>query len=740
VLLSGEEKKNGKMDGHISHQCLEAYYAPWQHKIHPRFTIADVGKLFRKVTWHYLPSGDIDFSFLSEGDFVVKDVEVDKKTWYCYICSAWTSRCCSCCRKIAYCGRDCQRNDWQRHKQEPFLLFDPPDQRIPRVIHVTMRSKSKRKYVGEEESCTQIEHYALMGWARSPDIAGIVLNESLLQGCVLYDHFKAVSELFRGNHIGHFPKSPFIGVKPEDDALTSLNEKKEKQKEPSTMTAEEKDTVGVNELDTTCVICFELWDEDFHTMACGVLICVNCYNTIHDSTCPSCRTGLAQGSHILQPNIKKIMNCHRAKMIVKCSNEKCEVRLTLKQMHHHREHECQYSPILCEDCSCLVTRELYQRHVEYECLLRNVKCMLCDSEVVCNQMDAHIEKDCPSAQIVCKKCEASIIRKDELLHFEQDCPKHVVACKLLCGTIMRRELLAEHCNKCDFRKVACDHCHLAMLYNQLGCHLDVCLKRPTVCYSCNKRFPRQWQVRHARNECIHRWQQCHKISATCHHWHRASSRQFKFHVHDVCPAPFDPHMRLQTGMIVDLFNLTSHSRLWQTILVLDSREEEEDKKEEVAVDHYTIRYKVYVNKTDVNAQIGTTRLERKSQLIAPAWSVNVFEAYINVPIAALQCKRTFCGTILLGDGASPPPCVVGDVHLFGKNWRYCYAIFADKSNTKLELGGCDSITSWGNTYTRMTHIVSCKVLYYFEFVTMKTQCFLYHEIVQTYCPSILLRN
>ena len=330
-------------------------------------------------------------------------------------------------------------------------------------------------------------------------------------------------------------------------------------------------------------------------------------------------------------------------------------------------------------------------------------------------MDAHIEKDCPSAQIVCKKCEASIIRKDELLHFEQDCPKHVVACKLLCGTIMRRELLAEHCNKCDFRKVACDHCHLAMLYNQLGCHLDVCLKRPTVCYSCNKRFPRQWQVRHARNECIHRWQQCHKISATCHHWHRASSRQFKFHVHDVCPAPFDPHMRLQTGMIVDLFNLTSHSRLWQTILVLDSREEEEDKKEEVAVDHYTIRYKVYVNKTDVNAQIGTTRLERKSQLIAPAWSVNVFEAYINVPIAALQCKRTFCGTILLGDGASPP-CVVGDVHLFGKNWRYCYAIFADKSNTKLELGGCDSITSWGNTYTRMTHIVSCKVLYYFEFV------------------------
>jgi len=529
---------------------------------------------------------------------------------------------------------------------------------------------------------------------------------SLLQGRTLHEHFEVITKLF-GAMEGYCVQN-----KSECYSLSSLNAEKEKEKEPSTMAAEEKDTVLVHELDTTCVICFELWDEAFHTMACGAIICVKCYKTIHNATCPSCRTGLAEGSHILQPNIKKIMNGHREKMIVKCSNEKCEVRLTLKQMHHHQEHECQYTSILCEDCSYLVTRELYQQHLENECELRNVKCMLCNLEVVCNKMDAHIEKDCPSAQIVCKKCDASVIRKNELLHLEQDCPKHPVACNLSCGTIMRRELLAEHYNKCDLRKVECDHCHLAMLYNQLGSHLDVCLKRPSVCDSCNKRFPRQWQIRHARNECPHRWQHCQK-SATCHHWHKASSQKFKFHVHDVCPTPFDPHMRLQTGMIIDLFNTTSHSKLWQTILVLDSRKEEDKKDEDT--DRYTIRYKVYVNKTDVNAQTGTTSLERKSQLIAPAWSVNVFESYINVPIAALQYKRTFCGSILLGESGSPP-CVVGDVHLSGKNWRHCYAIFADKSNTKLELGGCENMTSWNNTDTRMTYTVVCKVLYYFEFI------------------------
>lgn len=176
--------------------ALRAYFAPLKPFWIEHFTKDDLGCEVQKAMWSYNHSGDFAFDFMGEEEtYIVEDVKVVPRAFYCDYCGMRSQKACGRCGKRNYCDYDCLRAAWPKHRLECHLLTTDP--RVACVAQITIRSKTDpqdKRSIGQDANMSR--HW-LYGWVRIKDIRHIILDESLLQGKSLLHHFSAISASFR---------------------------------------------------------------------------------------------------------------------------------------------------------------------------------------------------------------------------------------------------------------------------------------------------------------------------------------------------------------------------------------------------------------------------------------------------------------------------------------------------------------------------------------------------------------
>ena len=212
-----------------------------------------------------------------------------------------------------------------------------------------------------------------------------------------------------------------------------------------------------------CAICLELVSDPVQT-SCGHLFCGKCIK--RTNTCPIDRKQFT--SHPDNFNDRRVRNFK-----VKCPKEGrgCQWQGELGDADKHTNTNCDYQMVKCDNerCNVKVERRQLTRHRQSGCLHRMYKCPHCSD----SKEDTYLEvttthfTTCENMPLPCPSgCGThGLVRRDIAHHLSEDCPDELVSCALAiagCQQIVKRKDRQQHLQDKDLhlRTVVSSHMSL----------------------------------------------------------------------------------------------------------------------------------------------------------------------------------------------------------------------------------------------------------------------------------------
>ena len=93
--------------------------------------------------------------------FGVKDFALQ-----CEVCLAWEAKTCGACKSVRYCSRDCQRQDWERHrpackkaaaalKKKKALAKSPKKKSFSKKARAARKAKAQAKKTAAKKAAAE---------------------------------------------------------------------------------------------------------------------------------------------------------------------------------------------------------------------------------------------------------------------------------------------------------------------------------------------------------------------------------------------------------------------------------------------------------------------------------------------------------------------------------------------------------------------------------------------------------
>uniref|UniRef100_A0AAU6MWZ4 Tumor necrosis factor receptor-related factor 2 n=1 Tax=Argopecten purpuratus TaxID=228297 RepID=A0AAU6MWZ4_ARGPU len=121
---------------------------------------------------------------------------------------------------------------------------------------------------------------------------------------------------------------------------------------------------------------------------------------------------------------------------VKCINPGCSWTDVFKNYDHHAA-ECEYRPIICQECNSQVEKIHMEKHLRESCLGRKINCKTCNQEIALKDEQQH-NKVCPKALVKCEACgKKKILRERLAYHQEKECANQKINCPVGCDPVER---------------------------------------------------------------------------------------------------------------------------------------------------------------------------------------------------------------------------------------------------------------------------------------------------------------
>lgn len=253
-----------------------------------------------------------------------------------------------------------------------------------------------------------------------------------------------------------------------------------------------------------CPICLDMIEEAMETPCCHNIFCEKCI--IRTEVCPIC-TAEYNKFH-LTPNIpmRRLIN----EIVIKCTNEQCEVQCTKANMEKHLE-SCLYQAVSCPNspsCKNLIRKDL-DEHINNECEFRIIDCILmCGTRIMLNELYDHIHRVCPKSLIPCKNNCGEVVERGELIyHVNSKCKNEVISCLYKqtliyqngCDIKLKRGDMPDHLAQCPFRVTKCTNvgCEVKIAFKDTQKHDAECKFKQISCRNnCGSTFERKFEDEH----------------------------------------------------------------------------------------------------------------------------------------------------------------------------------------------------------------------------------------------------
>lgn len=224
-----------------------------------------------------------------------------------------------------------------------------------------------------------------------------------------------------------------------------------------------------------CPICHSLFVNATELKHCGHTYCKDCihswYRSGNSPSCPICKKGF----YTFDMTSSKFIDRYVGKISVNCPH--CEWSgLYIDYLKHVDEDDvinrCSNLIVSCILCDISIKSELMKKHKEIDCVYREVRCDQCQQKVRLAEMTKHLEDECEETIEKCqnKECDFEDKRKNH--------EEHLLTCNY-------QEI------KCIFNHLGCDEKFIRniedrhmMLYRQK--HLDKALTMINVILKDNK--------------------------------------------------------------------------------------------------------------------------------------------------------------------------------------------------------------------------------------------------------------
>lgn len=276
---------------------------------------------------------------------------------------------------------------------------------------------------------------------------------------------------------------------------------------------------STEEYDIYCEICFEELLDETVFLPCGKHICKRCYDLSNKRKidCPFCNGPFVMcensDSSIKMEKLEKIivfcgkcstkMTFRNYKMTVcnrsiyKCKNKGCYIRLPNHSISNNNDyiqesHDriCPYKILECDnskyECQYKTTREDIVDHMK-ECQYRPVVCEDCKDTFSTIKFKDH---ECGEKYFECQKCFLSQKNKEKARHI-MECQMEELKCEFGCGEMIIRQDIEEHNEICPKALIYCEKkCDNVYVREQFDAHLRTCPNVEITCMSCGSMFLR----------------------------------------------------------------------------------------------------------------------------------------------------------------------------------------------------------------------------------------------------------
>ena len=192
-----------------------------------------------------------------------------------------------------------------------------------------------------------------------------------------------------------------------------------------------------------CPICLDLVSDPVQT-SCGHLFCGKCVKEA--KTCPIDRKQFTSNPDNF--NDRRVRN-----FMVKCPKEgrSCQWQGSLGDVKKHIDTSCAYQMVKCDNerCNVKVERRQLTRHMQNGCLQRAYKCPHCSEEGTYLEVTTTHFTKCEDLTLPCPAgCDKQgLARREMAHHLFEDCPNELVPCTLVtagCQQIVKRKDLNQH--------------------------------------------------------------------------------------------------------------------------------------------------------------------------------------------------------------------------------------------------------------------------------------------------------